>query len=143
MKRAAILLLLTLSIVVTGCGGSKNSNGSQQAASSSGVVAKVEHATAKLDGGSIVATAKVTVGGKAGEHLALRYGLVDAVSGVRASQEERLAARYTTTAAVEKKDISIRFPKPETPTDYLLHFVIYAPDGSYLASADSPVFTVR
>ena len=52
-------------------------------------------------------------------------------------------ARYTTTAAVSRKDVSIRFRKPDTPTDYLLHFVLYGPDGSYLASSDSPVFTVQ
>ena len=34
-------------------------------------------------------------------------------------------------------------PKPDTPTDYLLHVVLYGPDGSYLASSDSPVFTVQ
>ena len=66
-----------------------------------------------------------------------------AVSGSRASEDERLVARYTTTAAVSRKDVSIRFRKPDTPTDYLLHFVLYGPDGSYLASSDSPVFTVQ
>ena len=93
--------------------------------------------------GSIVGTVKVTEGGKAGEHLSLHYGLVDAVSGVRASQDEQLAAKYTTTASVTTKDVTVRFKKPDTPTDYLLHFVLYGADGSYLASADSDVFTVH
>jgi hypothetical protein len=94
-------------------------------------------------GASIVGTVKVTEGGKPGEHLTLRYGLVDAVSGVRASQEERLAAKYTTASSVESKDVTVRFAKPGTPTDYLMHFVLYGPDGSYLASSDSDVFSVR
>jgi hypothetical protein len=106
-------------------------------------VTKVEGASAKVDGPSVVATVKVTEGGKPGQHLSLRYGLVDAVSGVRASQEEVLAAKYTTAASVETKDVTVKFAKPDTPTDYLLHFVLYGPDGSYLASSDSDVFSVR
>ena len=104
---------------------------------------KVESASAKVEGSSIVGIVKVTEGGKPGQRLTLRYGLVDAVSGVRASQEEKLAATYTTTASVDTKEVTIRFAKPDTPTDYLLHFVLYGPDGSYLASADSDVLTVR
>ena len=133
-------LLLT---AVSGCGGSGNGGTPGGSAKASKLVAKVEHASAKVEGASIVGTAKVTEGGDPGEKLSLRYGLVDAVSGVRASQDERVAAKYTTTASVSSKDVSIRFPKPDTPTDYLLHVVLYGPDGSYLASSDSPVFTVR
>ncbi|MDX6475029.1 MAG: hypothetical protein QOH95_540 [Gaiellaceae bacterium] len=134
-----------LLVIAAGCGGSGSSKGTSggQAASGSALVTKVEHATAKVEGSSIVATVKVSEGGDPGQHLSLRYGLVDAVSGSRASEEERLAAKYTTTASVASKDVSIRFPKPATPTDYLLHFVLYGPDGSYLASSDSDVFTVH
>lgn len=135
------VLLLALVLVAAGCG-SKSSSGAPAAASGT-LVTAVEHASAKVDGASIVGTVKVTEGGKPGQHLSLRYGLVDAVSGVRASQEERLAAKYTTTASVERKDVTVRFPKPDTPTDYLMHFVLYGPDGSYLASSDSDVFSVR
>ena len=103
---------------------------------------KVEHASATVEGKSVVGTVKVTEGGKPGEHLTLRWGLVDAVSGVRASESERLAAKYTTTASVDSHDVTIRFAKP-TPTDYLIHFALYGPDGTYLASSDSDVFTVR
>jgi hypothetical protein len=138
-------LLLALVLVAAGCGaksGGPSSSGAPPATSGT-LVTKVEHASAKVEGASVVGTVKVTEGGKAGRHLMLRYGLVDAVSGVRASQEERLAATYTTTASVDSKDVTVRFPKPDTPTDYLLHFVLYAPDGSYLASSDSDVFSVR
>ena len=101
------------------------------------------HLEFEVEGSSIVGTVKVTEGGHPGARLSLRYGLVDAVSGTRASQDEVLAARYTTTGKVVSKDVTIRFRKPNVPTDYLLHFVLYGPDGSYLASSDSPVFTVQ
>jgi hypothetical protein len=133
-------------LAAAGCGGSsgsKSSGGSTTAAAGSQLVTKVEHASAKVEGGSIVGTVKITEGGKRGEHLALRYGLVDAVSGVRASQDERLVAKYTTTSSVVSKNVTVRFAKPDTPTDYLMHFVLYGPDGSYLASSDSDVFSVR
>lgn len=136
---------LLLAALAAGCG---SGGGSSSSASASGgthtssLVAKVEHADAKVDGRSIVGTVKITEGGKPGERLALRYGLVDAVSGTRASEEERLIAHYTTTGTVAKKDVTIKFAKPSTSTDYLVHFVLYGPDGSYLASSDSPVFHV-
>jgi hypothetical protein len=142
-----VLLPVALLALAAGCGGSGDSNatGTQAqtaAAGGSRLVKKVEHATATVEGNTVVGTVKVTEGGKPGEHLTLRYGLVDAVSGVRASESERLAAKYTTTTSVESKDVTVRFPKP-TPTDYLIHFALYGSDGSYLASADTDVFTVR
>ncbi len=140
-------IIFVLALAAAGCGGSSkgtvSSGATTGSSSGSSLVVKVEHATAKIEGGSLVATVKVTEGGNPGEKLSLRYGLVDAVSGVRASEAERVAATYTTTSTVAVKDVSIRVPKPSTPTDYLLHFVLYAPDGSYLASSDSDVFTVR
>ena len=144
--RFRLILLGAVVLAAAGCGGSgstSSSSGNAPAAAGGQLVTKVEHASAKVDGASIVGTVKVTEGGKPGEHLSLRYGLVDAVSGVRASQEERLAAKYTTTSSVVSKDVTVRFPKPDTPTDYLMHFVMYGPDGSYLASSDSDVFTVH
>ena len=127
----------------SGSGGSSDSSASSSGSGSSSLVAKVDHAGAKVEGSSIVGTVKVTEGGQPGKRLSLRYGLVDAVSGTRASQDEVLAARYTTAGNVASKDVTIRFHKPNVPTDYLLHFVLYGPDGSYLSSSDSDVFTVR
>jgi hypothetical protein len=141
--RPVLLPIGALALLLAGCGGKGGNSSSAAQGSSAQLVTKVEHAAAKVEGGSVVGTVKVTEGGKAGEHLSLRYGLVDAVSGVRASQDEQLAAKYVTTASVAKKDVTVRFPKPETPTDYLMHFVLYGPDGSYLASSDSDVFSVR
>lgn len=149
MVRVRLILLGAIVVLAAGCGGSSgsssgNSSSSNASAAQPGqLVTKVEKASATVEGGSIVGKVKVTVGGKAGQHLTLRYGLVDAVSGVRASQEEQLAAKYTSTPAVVSKDVTVRFKKPATPTDYLLHFVLYGPDGSYLSSADSDVFTVH
>ena len=138
------LLLTALLVLAAGCGGgSSNSSGGSQSSSGSGkLVTKVDHAAAKVEGKSVIGTVNVTEGGKPGQHLTLRWGLVDAVSGVRASESERLAAKYTTTSSVDSKQVTVRFAKP-TPTDYLLHFALYGPDGSYLASSDSDVFTVN
>ena len=143
--KGRVVLLFAVAAALAGCGGGGSSSSSSSSGGGNGasLVAKVEHADAKVDGGSVVGSVQVTEGGKAGQRLALRYGLVDAVSGTRASQDEKLITRYTTTADVAKKDVNIKFAKPDTPTDYLVHFVLYGPDGSYLASSDSPVFTVH
>jgi hypothetical protein len=138
-----ILFVIAVAAALAGCGSSGSSSSGGSTTAGSTLVGKVEHAEAKVDGPSIVGTVKVTEGGPAGKQLTLRYGLVDAVSGTRASQDEVLAARYTTNGSVSDKDVTIRFRKPAVPTDYLVHFVLYGPDGSYLASSDSPVFTVR
>ena len=142
--KGRVLFLFAFAAAVAGCGGGGSSDSSSSGGGNgSSLVAKVEHADAKVDGGSVVGSVEVTEGGQAGQRLALRYGLVDAVSGTRASQDEKLITRYMTTSDVAKKDVSIKFPKPATPTDYLVHFVLYGPDGSYLASSDSPVFTIH
>jgi hypothetical protein len=134
---------IALVVVASGCGGSSgNSSSGGSASSSGGLVTKVQSAAAKVEGKTVVGTVKVTEGGKPGEHLTLRWGLVDAVSGVRASESEILAAKYTTTSSVSSHDVTVHFAKP-VPTDYLIHFALYGPDGSYLASADSDVFTVH
>jgi hypothetical protein len=144
-----VIVLAALTVLAAGCGSSGGSNASSSSSSSTAqasgggnLVTKVQNASASVQGKSVVSTVKVTEGGKPGEHLTLRWGLVDAVSGVRASESERLAAKYTTTSSVESHDVTIHFAKP-TPTDYLIHFALYGSDGSYLASTDSDVFTVH
>jgi hypothetical protein len=139
-----VIMLAALLALVAGCGGGGGSpaNGTQESSGGGNLVTKVQNAAAKVEGTSVVGTVKVTEGGKPGERLTLRWGLVDAVSGVRASESERLAAKYTTTSSVGTHEVTVRFAKP-TPTDYLLHFALYGSDGSYLASADSDVFTVQ
>jgi hypothetical protein len=146
MMRASLGALATAALVgmlaACGSGGGSSSSSGGGGQTTSSLVAKVSNAKAEVKGAKIVASADVQEGGQPGEKLTLRYGLVDAVSGVRASQEEQLAARYTTTSKVNKATATVTFPKP-TPTDYIVHFVLYAPDGSYLASSDSDVFSVR
>ena len=141
---AVVLTVLAAGLAACG-GGSSSSNGggagTTTGPTTSSLVAEVSNAKASLEGAKIVASADVKEGGHPGEKLTLRYGLVDAVSGARASQEEELVARYVTTPQVKEVTETIKIPKP-TPTDYLVHFVLYAPDGSYLASSDSDVFTV-
>src|SRR5438045_2530478 len=123
--RALIPLGVALALVAAGCGGSSSSSsgGGQKTTS---LVAKVSHAKAAVEGQQVVASAEVKEGGHAGEHLSLRWGLVDAVSGVRASDSEVLAARYVTTGVVKDQTATVHFKLP-TPTDYLVHFALYAP----------------
>jgi hypothetical protein len=130
--------------VLAGCGssGSSSSGDSGSSQTSSSLVADVQSAQATVQGKKIAASSDVKVGGKPGTHLTLKWNLVDAVSGVRASEEDEIAKRFVTTADVVKETVNVTGPLP-VPTDYIVHFALYAPDGSYLSSADSKVFTVH
>ncbi len=138
--RYVVALAAPIALLAAGCGSSGGSSGSgvQKVGS---LVAKVGHSTAEVQGKQVVATAQVKEGGRPGERLSLRWGLVDAVSGVRASEEEKLAATYVTTPTIKKETATIRFKLP-TPTEYIVHFALYAPDGSWLSSSDTSVFIV-
>jgi hypothetical protein len=139
-----VVLAVALAATAASCGSSgssKSSNGDTGRTSKS-LVANVTNASAKVAGKKVVASAKVEEGGKPGQHLELKWGLVDAVSGVRASEQDEVAARYVTTADVKDATATVSFKLP-VPTDYLVHFALYAPDGSYLSSSDSDVFTVH
>ena len=134
-----------LALVASGCGGSKSSTGSSSGggsgSSSSSLTAKVSSAKGKIEKGEIVGSVKVKLGGGTpGKHYTLQWGVIDAVSGVRASDEELVAARYTTTSKVESHDVTVEQKVPGGTTAYLVHFVLNGPDGSYVASADSSVF---
>lgn len=131
-----------LALIAAGCGGSKGSSGSSSGgSSSSSLTAKVSSAKGKIDKGQIVGSVDVKLGGgPAGKHYTLQWGVIDAVSGVRASDEELVAARYTTTSKVEKHDVTVEQKIPGGTTAYLVHFVLNGPDGSYVSSADSNVF---
>ena len=133
-------------LILAGCGGSTSSSGSSSSGGSSGsssssVTAKVSSAKGKIENGKIVGSVSVKLGGgPAGKHYTLDWGVIDAVSGVRASDEELVAARYTTTSSVESHDVTVRQKIPGGTTAYLVHFVLNGPDGSYVSSADSNVF---
>ena len=130
-------LAAAVALIASGCGSGGGGGGPK----TTSLVTDVSHATAGVKGKEVVASVQVKEGGHAGEHLSLRWGLVDAVSGVRSSEQEELAASYVTTSTVKTTTATIHVKLP-TPTDYLVHFALYAPDGSYLASSDSQVFTV-
>ena len=130
-----------LVLAVSACGGSKNagSGGGSPSGGNSGLVATVSDAKVSVQGSNEVASAKVSVGGVAGKHLTLEWGLVDALQGNQ-SQEERLVRRYLTTKKVVTHVESVKIPLSVAVSPLLVHFVIYAPDGSYLASDDTPDF---
>ena len=71
---------------------------------------------------------------------AFALGCAVAPLNTRASDEELVAARYTTTSKVESHDVTVEQKVPGGTTAYLVHFVLNGPDGSYVASADSSVF---
>lgn len=142
-RSIALAAVAVLALVASGCGGSNNSSGSSggSGGSSSSLTARVSSAKGKIEKGEIVGSVKVKLGGGTpGKHYTLQWGVIDAVSGVRASDEELVAARYTTTSKVESHDVTVEQKIPGGTTAYLVHFVLNGPDGSYVSSADSSVF---
>jgi hypothetical protein len=134
----------SLALVLAACGGSSGSsgnNGSNNANSKSGagLVADVSHPKVETRGDTIVASAQVRLGGVAGKHVTLEWGLVDALQG-NESQEERVVRRYVTTRKVSTTTESVRIPVRIATSPLLVHFVLYAPDGTYLDSADTDDF---
>ncbi len=138
-----LVVLVVLVLAASACGGSKNAGDGGASASGgqggSGLVATVSDAKVAVQGTNEVATAKVQIGGVPGKHLTLEWGLVDALQGNQ-SQEERLVRRYVTTKKVVTHTESVKIPLSQAVSPLLVHFVIYAPDGSYLASDDTPDF---
>jgi hypothetical protein len=133
-------LALSLALVLAACGSSGGpSNGGGPAKDGSRLVAAVSNPKVQTTGNAIVASAQIRVGGAVGKRLTLEWGLVDALLGSE-SQEERVIRRYVTTRNVVTDTESVRIPRRLANTPLLVHFVIYAPDGSYLASADTPTF---
>jgi hypothetical protein len=136
MRVALLVTVASIVAVLAGCG-STSSNGVK---TSSTLVTKVSDAKEDVHGKLVTASVKVEAGGKPGGKLLLRMGLVDAVSGVRASQGEKVIATIKTTPDVITKTYSATF-NPKIPTDYIVHFALQMPDGTYLAGDDTDVFT--
>jgi len=136
-----LVVLFVLVLAASACGGAKNagSGGGSSSGGKSGLVASVSQAKVSVEGTNEVASAKVSVGGVAGKHPTLSWGLVDALEGNQ-SQEERVLRRYVTTRKVVTRVESVKIPLSRAVSPLLVHFVVYAPDGSYLASADTPDF---
>ena len=137
MRVALLVTVVSMVAVLAGCG-STSSNGGVK--TSSTLVTKVSDAKEDVHGKLVTASVKVEAGGKPGGKLLLRMGLVDAVSGVRASQGEKVIATIKTTPDVITKTYSSTF-NPKIPTDYIVHFALQMPDGTYLAGDDTDVFT--
>ena len=135
-----LVLLLALGLALAACGGQKNSSSSSGGSvSKSGLVAEVSDAKAETGATAVTASAKIRVGGVAGKRVTLEWGLVDALEG-NESQEEKVVHRYRTTAKVLTDKQSVSIPLSQVKTPLLVHFVLYGPDGSYLASADTNDF---
>ena len=139
MRAARMIALAMLVVALTACGGEKNSGGAGKSSASGGLVASVSSPKIETDAKNITASAQVKVGGVAGRHLTLEWGLVDALQG-NESQAEIVVRRYVTTRKVVTSRESIKIPVAKAFKPYLVHFVLYAPDGSYLASVDTKEF---
>jgi hypothetical protein len=142
-RRTAVLgavLLPVLAVVLTACGSNDNggaSGGSGKGAG--GLVAKVSAAHVKVANGTAVATTTISIGGVAGRHVVLKTGLIDALQGSE-SEAEKVLHRYVTTTATKTYPETLRIPMKTILQPSLVHFVIYAPDGSFLSSSDTPEF---
>lgn len=134
-------LAAALALLLVACGGSGGSSSSSGGTTeqSSGLVAEVSHPKVETTADTFVASAQVRIGGVPGRHLTLKWGLVDALLG-NESQEERVIRRYVTTRKVVTDTESVRIPRRIANTPLLVHWVIYAPDGTYLASVDTHSF---
>ncbi len=139
MRALQIALLVALVAALAACGGSKNGGGAGLSATSGGLVADVSKPQIVEGPEKITASAQIKVGGVAGKHLTLEWGLVDALQG-NESQSEIVVRRYVTTRKVVTHEESVSIPTSKAFKPYLIHFVIYAPDGSYLDSVDTKEF---
>jgi hypothetical protein len=89
--------------------------------------------------GVAVASTTISVGGVAGKHVTLQWGLIDALQGGE-SQAEIVIRRYTSTVAVKHYPATVRIKMSTIYNPSLVHFVLYAPDGSFLSSSDTSDF---
>jgi hypothetical protein len=139
-----IVLSATCVLTIAACGsngrgGDAGGGSSGSGKGAGGLVAKVAKAQVKITNGTAVATTTISVGGVAGKHVTLQWGLIDALQGGE-SQAEVVLHRYTTTAAVKQYPAAVRIPMKTIFNPSLVHFVLYGPDGSFLSSSDTADF---
>jgi len=140
LRNLALGTVLVLALVACGGGSSDSGGGSSGSGKGpGGIIAKVAKAQVKITNGTAVATTTISVGGVAGKHVVLQWGLIDALQGGE-SQAEKVIHRYTTTSAVKSYDETVRIPMKTIFNPSLVHFVLYAPDGSFLSSSDTDDF---
>jgi hypothetical protein len=133
-----------LVLAVTACGsndrgGDAGGGSSGSGKGAGGLIAKVAKAGVKVTNGTAVATTTITVGGVAGKHVTLQWGLIDALQGGE-SQAEIVLHRYTSTLAVKQYPAVVRIKLKTILNPSLVHFVLYGPDGSFLSSSDTSDF---
>jgi len=137
-----LVLGALLASALAACGGGSSDSGggsSGNGKGAGGLIAKVAKAHVEITNGTAVATTRISVGGVAGKHVVLQWGLIDALQGGE-SQAEKVIHNYVTTRAVKSYDETVRIPMSTIYNPSLVHFVLYAPDGSFLSSSDTPDF---
>jgi hypothetical protein len=130
-----LVLVVVIVVIAATRGGENGGNSSAQTLNGS-----VSRSKAEVSGNEVVASTRVRVDGIAGTRVTLKWGLVDSLSG-RASVQDRVARRFTTTADTTTHDVVIRFRKPLIPSHYIINFALFGPDG-LLDSGDTGEFIV-
>jgi hypothetical protein len=133
------VIVLAVAACGNGRGGDAGGGSSGSGKGAGGLVAKVAKAKVKVTKGTAVASTTISVGGVAGKHVTLQWGLIDALQGGE-SQAEIVIHRYTSTKAVKQYPESVRIKMSTIFNPSLVHFVLYGPDGSFLSSSDTPDF---
>ncbi len=144
VRKLATGASLVLVLAVTACGsngrgGDAGGGSSGSGKGAGGIIAKVAKAHVEIANGRAVASTTISVGGVAGKHVTLQWGLIDALQGGE-SQAEIVLHRYTTTPAVKQFPAVVRIKMSTIFNPSLVHFVLYGPDGSFLSSSDTPDF---
>jgi hypothetical protein len=122
-----------------GRGGDAGGGSSGSGKGANGLIAKVAKAHVKVTKGTAVATTTINIGGVAGKHVTLEWGLIDALQGGE-SQPEVVLHRYVTTTAVKSHPAVVHIKMSTIYNPSLIHFVLYGPDGSFLSSSDTDDF---
>lgn len=136
---AALLVLAVAACGSNGRGGDAGGGSSGNGKGAGGLTAKVAKARVTVANGTAVATTRITIGGVAGKHVTLQWGLVDALQGGE-SKAEVVLHRYTSTLAVKQYPAVVRIKMKTIYDPSLIHFVLYGPDGSFLSSSDTADF---
>jgi hypothetical protein len=140
---ARVLLLgLSVAMLATACGGSGSSSSSGGGGGGGGgrtLVAGVKNTDVQINGPNVTASANIEVGGVPKKKVTLEWGLIDASLG-QESQQEKVVHRYMTTSDVVDDTQKVTFRRPVANKPFLVHFVLYGPDGTYLASRDTDEF---
>jgi|GEM_PF-6780963 len=140
LRNLALGTVLVTALAACGSGSGDSGGGSSGGGKGAGgLIAKVAKAHVKITNGTAVATTTISVGGVTGKHVVLQWGLIDALQGGE-SQAEKVIHSYLTTRAVKSYDETVRIPMSTIYNPSLVHFVLYAPDGSFLSSSDTADF---